>query len=487
MDFWPSWQMRLPIPGFCRLTNNSIQMYYCLNNFISVSKDFGLCSIYNLISKSSIFADEIAYVFLSSLSYEPQNINEVSKKILRHFKNVDLNQVINDATEYFDSLVSVGILSKGRTEDECFSNRVVFSYEHQHEIRQRFESFKHADEDIFSQIRPQRNIQLKNLHIELTSKCNERCIHCYIPHEQKTTDMSMNTFNKLFEEIKSIGIKSVILSGGECMMHPFFLDILKHFKAENIHVTILTNLTLLNQEIIDVLSNGLLSFVQVSLFSLDEEIHDRITQKKGSWKNTMKNIEMLRHANIPVKIASQCFKDTISSQEELIAWCVQQGYSFSIDLDIVGKTDGDTSNLCNRVDDMSLYQRIIEVKDKLDPSFVDKLHVGNCPDYHICNVGVSTLSISSSGDVYPCVGFTSYRLGNVNDSSLVEIWENSPALNKLRELRLKDFKICSKCEDKDYCNVCMQYNSSVTGDIFTPDKRKCMITHMLKSYATSKV
>ena len=451
-----------------------------------MSKDFGLCSIYNLISKSSIFADEIAYVFLSSLSYEPQNINEVSKKILRHFKNVDLNQVINDATEYFDSLVSVGILSKGRTEDECFSNRVVFSYEHQHEIRQRFESFKHAHEDIFSQIRPQRNIQLKNLHIELTSKCNERCIHCYIPHEQKTTDMSMNTFNKLFNEIQSMEVRNVILSGGECMLHPSFLYILKRFKAENIHVTLLSNLTLLNQEIIDVLSSGLLSSVQISLFSLDEKKHDRITQIEGSWKMTMQNIEKLRQANIPIKIASQCFNATISSVEEIMIWCVQQGYAYSIDLDIVGKIDGDISNLHNRVDDLSLYQKIIEIKDKLNPAFVDKLYVGNCPDYHICNVGTSILSISPSGNVYPCVGFTSCKLGNINESSLFDIWENSTELNRLRALRLKDFPMCVKCEDKDYCSVCMQYNASVTGDIFTPDKRKCMITHMLKCYVMNK-
>lgn len=461
-------------------------MYYCFNNFISVSKDFGLCSIYNCISGSSLLADEIAYIFLSSLSYNPISINEASDTILKNFRNAELNQVINDASEYYDSLVTAGILSKGQTKEECLANRLSFSYDHQNEINERFRIFNEVDEDVLAKIKPQRELRLKRLHIDLTSKCNERCIHCYIPHEQKTTDMSIDTFNKLFEEIQSVGIESVTLSGGECMLHPLFLDILKRFKAENIHVTLLSNLTLLSQDIIDVLSMGLLSSVQVSLFSLDEKVHDKITQKKGSWRITMMNIERLRHANIPIKIASQCFKDSISSQEELMKWCVQQGYSYNIDLDIVGKTDSDKSNLCNRVNDLSLYKRIIEIKDKLDPSFVGKLYTGNCPDYHICNVGTSVLSISSTGDIYPCVGFTSYKLGNINESSLLDIWENSPSLNELKSLRLKDFPICSECEDKDYCNVCMQYNASITGDIFTPDKRKCMITHMLKDYAKSK-
>lgn len=452
-----------------------------------MSKDFGLCSIYNCVNKNTLLADDIAYIFLSALSYEPTSIKETSEKILKNFKDTELSQVTNDATEYFDALIPAGILSKGQTKEECLANRLSFSYDSLNDINQRFMIFNEVDEDVFTKIKPQREIRLKSLHIELTSKCNERCIHCYIPHEQKTTDMNMDTFNKLFDEIRSIGIKSVTLSGGECMLHPFFLDILKRFKAENIHVTLLSNLTLLNQDIIDVLSSFLLSSVQVSLFSLNENIHDKITQKEGSWRITMQNIDKLRRANIPIKIASQCFKDSISSQEELMKWCVRQGYSYNVDLDIIGKIDGDTSNLCNRVNDPSLYQRIIEIKDKLNPYFINKLYTGNCPDYHICSVGTSVLSISSSGDVFPCVGFTSYKLGNINDSSLINIWENSPALNKLRELRLKDFPICSKCEDKDYCSVCMQYNASVTGDIFTPDKHKCMITHMLKNYAKSKI
>ena len=461
-------------------------MHYCLNNYISVSKDFGLCSIFNCISGSVLFGDEVAYVFLSSLSYEPISLENAAKNILKSFVDVELDEVIRDAEEYFDSLVAAGILSKGQTKEDCLANRLTFSYEHNEELKHRFEIFDNVDNDVFSQIKPEREIKLKSLHIELTSKCNERCIHCYIPHEQKTTDMSMQTFNRLFEEINAIGIKSVTLSGGECMLHPAFPDILKRFKTENIHVTVLTNLTLLTQGIVDILAEGLLSSVQVSLFSLNEEIHDRITQRKGSWKTSMENIEKLRQANIPVKIASQCFKDTISSQEELMEWCTRQGYAFNIDLDIVGKTDGDTSNLCNRVDDLSLYRRILEMKDKYDPAFVDTLYKGNCPDYHICNVGTSVLSINSSGEVFPCVGFTSCKLGNINETSLMDIWENSPVLNKLRELRLKDFPLCSKCMDKDYCAVCMQYNASVTGDIFTPDERKCRLTHMLKEYAMCK-
>ena len=234
-------------------------------------------------------------------------------------------------------------------------------------------------------------------------------------------------------------------------------------------------LEMLKTDIIKVISN----YMEID----EEELDIQITQTQSDDKTG--TVPVL-YANIPIKIASQCFKDSISSQEELMKWCVQQGYSYNIDLDIVGKTDSDKSNLCNRVNDLSLYKRIIEIKDKLDPSFVGKLYTGNCPDYHICNVGTSVLSISSTGDIYPCVGFTSYKLGNINESSLLDIWENSPSLNELRSLRLKDFPICSECEDKDYCNVCMQYNASITGDIFTPDKRKCMITHMLKDYAKNK-
>lgn len=59
------------------------------------------------------------------------------------------------------------------------------------------------------------------------------------------------------DDINEMKIKSVTISGGECMYHPHFVDYLRILKNMGLRVKLLTNLTLLNDEIINILKTGL--------------------------------------------------------------------------------------------------------------------------------------------------------------------------------------------------------------------------------------
>nr|WP_256254716.1 SPASM domain-containing protein [Treponema phagedenis] len=45
----------------------------------------------------------------------------------------------------------------------------------------------------------------------------------------------------------------------------------------------------------------------------------------------------------------------------------------------------------------------------------------------------------ANGNVYPCAGWQDYVCGNVNESSLKDIWYHSKKMNFLRNIRNKDF------------------------------------------------
>jgi radical SAM protein with 4Fe4S-binding SPASM domain len=62
--------------------------------------------------------------------------------------------------------------------------------------------------------------------------------------------------------------------------------------------------------------------------------------------------------------------------------------------------------------------------------------------------------------VYPCAGWQSFIVGNINNNSLQYIWNNSERVRYLRELRYKDFLKCLQCAEKNFCTMCMVRNAN---------------------------
>jgi hypothetical protein len=56
------------------------------------------------------------------------------------------------------------------------------------------------------------NPQLLSLQIELSSRCNERCVHCYIPHQNKINDIEPTLFYDVLNQYHDMGVLNITLS-----------------------------------------------------------------------------------------------------------------------------------------------------------------------------------------------------------------------------------------------------------------------------------
>ena len=107
------------------------------------------------------------------------------------------------------------------------------------------------------------------LQWHITHKCNLRCIHCY--QEDYKNDLSFEEIKKVFcdylEYIKKNNFKGhIIITGGEPFLHPDFFKVISLFEENNITFGILTNGTLLDEDMVKRLKDFKnLSFVQISL------------------------------------------------------------------------------------------------------------------------------------------------------------------------------------------------------------------------------
>ncbi len=409
-------------------------------------------------------------VFFSALEKKPQTLDDLAKNINEKFTDVSIETIKNDARDFYYMLEKDGFVVSGETVEECEKKDKKFSYQ---KIESKIPEIEHSPTNIcpkkttqdFLEEYFQGKPQLTNLHLEITSKCNERCVHCYIPHDNKVRDIESNLFYYILEQCRDMRVLHLTLSGGEPMLHHDFCNFLRKCREYDFSVSVLSNLTLLNDEMLEVMKENSLLGVQVSLYSMDSNIHDEITQVKGSFEKTKNAILKLIANDIPLQISCPIMKQNKGSYHDVKKWAEKHKLHVGDDYVIIASYDHTTKNLSNRLS-------INEIKEVIngivvnDTGYLEQMKreaekkKDVSPNDHICSVCHSSICISDDGNVYPCAGWQDYKVGNVKDTLLEDIWNNSERIQYLRGLRRKDFPKCLLCPDKEFCTMCMVRNAN---------------------------
>lgn len=167
-------------------------------------------------------------VFLSALGREAQALDDLATKIGGLFSDANVDIIKADAQAFYSLLESDGFVVSGDTSQECNKKDFAFSYQ---TVAPKGEgssclcnrNVQKSTQDFFDEYFHDEP-QLTHLHIEITSKCNERCIHCYIPHENKVHSMDSNLFYNIINQCKNMNLLHLTLTGGEPMLHDEFID-----------------------------------------------------------------------------------------------------------------------------------------------------------------------------------------------------------------------------------------------------------------------
>ncbi len=479
--------------------NNGLIIKDCLmlyrQKFDTFIRNYGE---FGYITNTANFSDQVVNnsgaVFLAVLSREPQSLDLLTERAAQVFSGVSPGDILEDVRVFYDALFEDGFLTRGKTIEELNANDRRFSYSdiEPKTIKQDFtplttRSAQNTQDFLEKHFKD--NPQLSSFQIELTSRCNERCVHCYIPHELKNTRIQPELYTSVLMQLKDMGTLNISLSGGEPMCHPQFKDFLRQAKEYDFYVNVLTNLTLLDDETVDIMKNLRLSSVQVSLYSMNPEVHDAITLLPGSFEKTKRAILQLVENDIPLQISCPTMKLNKDDYGDVLRWAHEHKIRAVTDYIMMARYDHTIDNLDNRLSLKEVGTVINDIladdidyqRELLQPDFEEKvLNLSYEPDGIVCGVGVASACMVANGNVYPCAGWQDYVCGNLNEESLHDIWYNSEKMNFLRKIRNKDFPECMSCSDKAFCAMCMvrNANESPDGDPFNINKHFCKVAKL---------
>ena len=311
------------------------------------------------------------------------------------------------------------------------------------------------------------------VQLDLTYRCNERCVHCYLDHDDHG-EMNTAEILNLLDQMAAAGVFYLTISGGEIFMRRDFFEILEHARQLTFCVKLKTNAVLIREKEARRIGELGVESVQISVYSHLAEVHDAITKMPGSFRQTIEGVRLLVQEGLSVTLANVLMVQNSADYQGVRALAAELGAKYTVDPTITPMMDGDRSILNLNIDQAAL-QGVFR-----DGSLVGNVEEFCAPpsgpdaealDMLPCSAGHTACYVSPYGDVYPCVQFP-LPSGNVRQTKFIDIWRDSPQLNEVRSITLRDMPSCSQCTHGGSCTRCPGL-AFLEGNMRGPSSQDC--------------
>ncbi len=347
----------------------------------------------------------------------------------------------------------------------------------------------------------------------LTRRCNMRCPHCCANAKYNIEgdgDLSTSVWLDTIEQLLRMGVQTFTLTGGEPILHIGFMEFVKTINSAGAHCAITTNAFFIDKSFVDKLILLELDISKISFhISIDgpEEQHDKFRKTPGAFKKAINAMRCLNSAGIQAKTnfmltpeSGEWFEDLEKIVSDAgcdsinVGQCAPVGRNnISIEYETWCKFVKNTTRkqkegkyICHtRCMSHGIWQVYLPLLDQKNDAYTiwgKKPEV--TADCKTCPAGVFTIAIDGNGWVYPCDLMTTYpelRCGNIKNSKIVDIWNNSSVLCDLRSVDYKNMVPCSTCFLAEECHSgCRGATYGLTGSLEAPDIRCPMVSNYKK-------
>lgn len=175
-------------------------------------------------------------------------------------------------------------------------------------------------------------MSIKSVCIELSNQCPLRCLHCStnaLP--SKHLFFGKEETERLVQTFIAQKIETVYLSGGEPLLSPYLCDMVNGLSAANIKTAIYSSGVIFGSNSLSSVDSSYckslkfagLDAIAFSIYSMNEEIHDKITNTTGSLRLLQGSIANFINVDMAVEINFVPFSNNYLELENIIDFCIK--------------------------------------------------------------------------------------------------------------------------------------------------------------------
>jgi radical SAM protein with 4Fe4S-binding SPASM domain len=321
------------------------------------------------------------------------------------------------------------------------------------------------------------NHPIKTVAFYITKKCSAHCPFCYASASEFDEEFNYNTLIDIIKILRKHNVSDIQFLGGDPCENPHLIELAHFAKQMGMTTTVISNTHKYSVSIKKIVS-AIDCFV-ATFHGDSSKIHDEITGIQGSFTSLVNNLKKMRPYAKSMEMYYNVTPNSYKHLENTVK-ILEENYNLHFDylslLRIIPVGRAVCTNKFN-IDKsilLSILEQVesIENKWKINIRFEDAMPLCIIPKrfhrfFSGCEWGFSKVSVDGNGNLYRCPTDLSNHIGNILETSLLEVWNNSSTMIRFRNRSHLPLK-CMNCELLQQCGGGCPSSSDLHG-ILRPD------------------
>lgn len=213
--------------------------------------------------------------------------------------------------------------------------------------------------------------------LELTPKCNLRCVHCYMKDYSTQQLLSADKWKLIIDKLFDAGILVLYMTGGEILSRSDFPEIYIYAKKKGFVIELLTNITMLTPEIVNIFEEYPPATVCISVYCVSASTYEKVTSIPGSFEKFLNGVKMLRNADIDMELKFIGLRENYMDFFEAEKFAIQNGGKFKYNFEIFPTLQGNKESIKHRLTNEEILSIETQYKQTIR-IFANNIRNDNC-------------------------------------------------------------------------------------------------------------